>query len=147
MTTGEDSFTDKPEIRDLRQTSGKASARTNTHSTMPIIRERDDVPSLDDNPVSINVFPGTFPHPSSTQSDGDENGVAKTNPSSGVAFALDKRTDQSFLSSPEFDEDSAQTTGLTRRTIAVPDSGDQEGEPPPWILDALKVGIACAMTS
>ena len=144
MTTGEDSFTNKPEIRDLRQTAGKASARANTHSTMPITRERDDVPSLDDNPVSINVFPGIFPGPSSTQGDDDENGIARTNPSSGVTFALDKRTDQSFLSSPEFDEDSAQTTGLTRRTIAVPDSGDQEDEPPPWILEALKVSIVCA---
>ena len=144
MTAGEHSFTDKREIRDPRQTPGKASARTKTHSTMPITRERDDVPSLDDNPVSINVFPGVFPHSSSTQGDDDENGIARTNPSSDVTFALDKRTDQSFLSSPEFDEDSAQTTGLTRRTIAVPDSGDQEGETPPWILDALKVGIACA---
>jgi hypothetical protein len=62
MTTGEDLFGDKPEIRDLRQTSGEASARTNTHSTMPIIHERDDVPSLDVNFVSINVFPGVFPY-------------------------------------------------------------------------------------
>lgn len=80
----------------------------------------------------------------SIQGDDDEKGLARTNPSSNVTFVLDKRTDQSFLSIPEFDKDSAQTTSLTRRTIAVPDSGDQEGEPPPWILDALKVGIVCA---
>jgi hypothetical protein len=80
----------------------------------------------------------------STQGDDDENGLARTNPSSGVTFMFDKRTDQSFLSIPEVDEDSAQSTGLTRRTIAVPDSSDQEGEPPPWILEALKVSIVCA---
>ena len=79
--------------------------------------------------------------PSAQGDDNDENGVVRTNPSSGVAFVLDKRTDQS---SREFGEDSAQTIGPTRRTITITDSGDREDEPPSWILDALKVSIACA---
>jgi hypothetical protein len=79
--------------------------------------------------------------------DDDENGVVRTDPSSGVTFLLDKRTDQSYpgtLLSRESDEGNAQAIIPTRRTIAVPDSGDREDEPPSWILDALKVGIACA---
>jgi hypothetical protein len=79
--------------------------------------------------------------------DDDENGVARTNPSSDVTILVDKRTDQSYpctLLSQEPDEGSAQAIIPTRRTIAVPDSGDREDEPPSWILDALKVGIACA---
>jgi hypothetical protein len=81
------------------------------------------------------------------QADDDENGVVKTNPNSGVTFLFDKRTDQSYpctLLSQELDEVSAQAIIPTRRTIAVPDSVDREDEPPSWILDALKVGIACA---
>ncbi len=38
----------------------------------------------------------------------------------------------------------AQAIIPTRRTIAVPDSGDQEDGAPSWIFDALKVGITCA---
>jgi hypothetical protein len=78
--------------------------------------------------------------------DDDESGVVKADPSSGVTFVPDKRADQSYPCTPiqEFDEDSAQTSCPTRRTIAVPDSGDREGEPPSWILDALKVGLTCA---
>jgi hypothetical protein len=79
--------------------------------------------------------------------DGDENGVVRTDPSSAVRFLVDKRTDQSYpctLLSQESDEGSAHAIIPTRRTIAVPDSGDREDEPPSWILDALKVGIACA---
>lgn len=79
--------------------------------------------------------------------DDDENGVARTDPSSGVTFLLDKRTDQSYhctLLSEESSEGNAQAIIPTRRTIAVPDSGDREDEAPSWILDALKVGIACA---
>lgn len=73
----------------------------------------------------------------------------RTDPSSSVTFVLDKRADQSYpytTLSQEFDEDNAQTISPTptRRTIPVPDSGDREAEPPSWILDALKVGIACA---
>jgi hypothetical protein len=65
MTTGEDSFRDKPDVRNLRQASGKASAPSKTHSTPPIACERDDVPSLHVNPVSKTVFPSVFilPHP------------------------------------------------------------------------------------
>jgi DNA mismatch repair protein MLH3 len=73
--------------------------------------------------------------------DDDENGVVRTDPSSSVAFILDKRPDQLYpctSSSQEFDEDSAQTISTTRRTITVPDSDDREAEPPSWILDALK---------
>jgi hypothetical protein len=79
--------------------------------------------------------------------DDDENGFVKTDPSSGVTFLLDKKADQSYpctLLSPESDEGNAQAIIPTRRTIAVPDSGDREDEPPSWILDALKVSIACA---
>jgi len=85
---------------------------------------------------------------SSVQGDEDDgNGVVRTDPSSGVTFLVDKRTVQSHpstLLTREFDEGSAQAIAPTRRTIAVPDSGDREGEPPSWILDALKVSIACA---
>ena len=84
---------------------------------------------------------------SSVQVDDDDgNGVVRTDPGSGVAFLVDKRTDRSYpctLSRQESDEGNAQAIIHTRRTI-VPDSGDQEDEPPSWILDALKVGIACA---
>jgi hypothetical protein len=79
--------------------------------------------------------------------DDDESGVVRTDPSSGVTFLVDKRADQSYpctLLSQESDEGNAQAIIPTRRTIAVPDSGDREDEPPSWILDALKVGIACA---
>ena len=79
--------------------------------------------------------------------DDDENGVVRTDPSSGLTSLVDKRTDQSHpctLLSQESDEGNAQATIPTRRTIAVPDSGDREDEPPSWILDALKVGVACA---
>jgi hypothetical protein len=79
--------------------------------------------------------------------DDDEDGVVRTDPSSGVTFLVDKRADQSYpctLLSQESDEGNAQAIIPTRRTIAVPDSGDREDEPPSWILDALKVGIACA---
>jgi hypothetical protein len=145
--TGEDSFRDKPDIRDLRQVSGKASAPSKTHSTKPIARERDDVPLSYVNPVSKNVFPCVFsPYLRAQGDDDDENGVVRTDPSSSVAFILDKRPDQLYpctSSSQEFDEDSAQTISTTRRTITVPDSDDREAEPPSWILDALKVGIAC----
>lgn len=79
--------------------------------------------------------------PSVQGDDNDENGAVRTNPSSGVAFVLEKRTDQS---SREFGEDSSQTIAPTRRTIAITDSGGREDEPPSWILDALKVSIACA---
>jgi hypothetical protein len=147
MTTREDSFGDKPDIRDPRQTFGEASAPSYMPIMMPITRERDDAPSLHVNPVSKTVFPGVFsPYPSAQCDDDDENGVVRADPSSGVLFVLDKRTDQSYPCTPsqKLDEDSAQTICPTRRTIAVPESGDREGEPPSWILDALKVGIACA---
>ena len=73
----------------------------------------------------------------------------RTDFSSSVTFVLDKRADQSHpctTLSQEFDEENAQTISPTptRRTIPVPDSGNREAEPPSWILDALKVGIACA---
>ncbi|KAI0000050.1 hypothetical protein BJV77DRAFT_510279 [Russula vinacea] len=127
MTTGEYSFRDKPDVRNLRQASGKASAPSKTHSTPPITCERDDV-------LSLHVNPGNGD---------DENGVVRTDPSSSVTFVLDKRADQSYpytTLSQEFDEDNAQTISPTptRRTIPVPDSGDREAEPPSWILDALK---------
>jgi len=149
MTTGEDSCRDKTDIRDPRQTFGKTSAPPNTHITMPITHERGDVPPLHVNSVSKNVLPSVLVLTSSSaQGDvDDENGVVKTDPSSGIPFVLDQRTGQSYHCtslSRELDEDSTQTICPTRRTIAVPDSGDREGEPPSWILDALKVGIACA---
>jgi hypothetical protein len=79
--------------------------------------------------------------------DNDENGVVGTDPSSGVTFLADKRTDQPHLCTllgQESHEGSTQAIVPTRRTIAVPDSGDRVDEPPSWILNALKVGTACA---
>ena len=79
--------------------------------------------------------------------DDKENGVVRIDPSSGVTFLVDEGTDQPYsctLSNQESDEGSAQAIIPTRRTIAVPDSGDRENEPPSWILDALKVSVACA---
>jgi hypothetical protein len=93
-------------------------------------------------------FPVSLVRISSVQvDDNDENGVVGTDPSSGVTFLVDKRMDRSYpctLSRHESDEGNVQAIIPTRRTIAVPDSGDREDEPPSWILDALKVGIACA---
>ncbi|KAF8505939.1 hypothetical protein F5888DRAFT_1604331 [Russula emetica] len=125
---------DKPDMGNPRQTSH--SAPSDTHRTMTSTRERYDLPSLHVNPV-IRIS-------SSFQvddDDDDENGVVRTDPSSGVTFLVEKRTDQSYpctLLSQESDEGSAQAIIPTRRTIAVPDSGDREDEPPSWILDALK---------
>ena len=82
---------------------------------------------------------------SSVQADDDEeNGVVRTDPSSGLTFLVDKKSCQSYPCtslSQESDEGIAQAIIPTRRTIAVSDSGDREDEPPSWILDALKVGI------
>ena len=84
----------------------------------------------------------------SVQAVGDDgNEVVRTDPSSGITCLVDKRTNHLYpctLLSQESDEGSARAIIPTRRTIAVPDSGDREDEPPSWILDALKVGIACA---
>lgn len=79
--------------------------------------------------------------------DDDGNGVVETDPNPAVTVPVDERTYQSYpctLSSQESDKDSAQAIIPTRRTITVPDSGDLGDEPPSWILDALKVGIAHA---
>lgn len=114
---------DKPYMGNPRQTSDSASS--NTHGTMTSTRERYDLPSLHVNPVD----------------DDDENGVVRTDPSSGVTFLVNKRTDQPYpytLLSQESDRGNAQAIIPTRRTIAVPDSGNREDEPPSWILDALK---------
>lgn len=85
---------------------------------------------------------------SSVQVDGDEeNGFLRIDPSSGVTSLVGKKTDRlhpSTLLSQEPDEGSVQAIIPTRRTIAVPDSGDREDELPSWIFDALKVGFACA---
>jgi len=73
--------------------------------------------------------------------DDDDNGIVWIDPNSGVTFVVDKRTGHSYphtTLSREFDGDSAQAVHLTRRTIAVTNSGDCEEEPPQWILDALK---------
>jgi hypothetical protein len=81
--------------------------------------------------------------------DGDENGVVETKFNSGVTFLFKERTDQSYpctLLSQESHESSTRAIIPTRRTIAVPDSGDREDEYPSWILDALKVGV-CRTTS
>jgi len=85
----------------------------------------------------------------SAQNDDDDNdnGIVWINPNSGVTFVVDKRTGHSYPRTPlsrEFDEDNAQAIHLTRRTIAVTDSGDCEEGPPQWIVDALKVGTAPA---
>jgi hypothetical protein len=138
---------EKPDMGNTRQTSD--SARSDTHGTMSGTRERYDPPSLHVNPVSKNVIPSVLVRiSSSVQVDhDDENGVVRTDTSSGVTFLVDKRTDQSYpcaLSSQESDEGGAQAIVSTRRIIAVPGPSDQEDEPPSWILDALKVGIACA---
>jgi len=135
---------DKADMGNPRQTSD--SAPSDTHGTMTSARERYDLPSLH---VSKNIFPVSLVRISSSVQvdDDDEYGFVKTDPSSGVAFLLDKKTDQSYpctLLSQESDEGNAQAIIPTRRTIAVPDSGDWEDEPPSWILDALKVGIVCA---
>jgi hypothetical protein len=78
--------------------------------------------------------------------DDNENGAVKTNPNSGVTSPVDERTDLLYpcaLLSQESDKGSTQAITSSRRTIAAPDSGDREDETPSWILDALKVGIAC----
>ena len=96
---------------------------------------------------SVNAFPVSSVRISSSaqaDDDDDENGVVRTDPSSGLTFLVDKKSYQSYpctSSSQESDEGIAQAIIPTRRTIAVSDSGDREDEPPSWILDALKVGI------
>ena len=120
----------------------------NTCGTVTSTRERSDLPSLHVNPVSKKCSSVSLSRiSSSVQVDDDENGVIKTNPDSGVTFLFDKRTDQSYpctLLGQESDEVSAQAIIPIRRTIAVPDPVDREDELPSWILDALKVGVACA---
>ena len=137
----------KPDIGNARQTPD--SAPSDTHGTVTSTRERYDLPSLHINPAVKTCFPVSLVRISSSVqvNDKDENGVVKTNSSDGVTFLIDKRTDRSYsctLLSQESDEGSAQVIIPTRRTIAVPDSADQEDEPPSWILDALEVGIVCA---
>ena len=116
---------------------------------MTSTRERYDLRSSHVNTVSKNIFLNVFsPYHISVQVDGDEeNGFLRIDPSSKVTSLVDKGTDQlhaSTLLSQEPGEGSIQAIIPTRRTISVPDSGDREDEPPSWILDALKVGTACA---
>ncbi|KAI0282276.1 hypothetical protein BGY98DRAFT_955130 [Russula aff. rugulosa BPL654] len=114
---------DKPDMGNPRQTSD--SAPSDTHGTMTSTRKQSDLPPLHVNPVN----------------DGDENGVVETKFNSGVTFLFKERTDQSYpctLLSQESHESSTRAIIPTRRTIAVPDSGDWEDEYPSWILDALK---------
>ena len=120
------------------------SAPSDTHGTMTSTRERYGSPSLHVNPVSKNMFSQCLSVSSSVQVvDDDENGVIRTDPSSGVTFPIDKPYHCTLLNQ-ESNEGNAQAIVPTRRTMAVPDSANQEDEPPSWILDALKVGIVHA---
>ena len=134
---------DKLDMGNPRQTSD--SAPSDTHGTMTSTRERYGSPSLHVNPVSKNMFPSVLVRVSSSVQvdDDDENGVVRTDPSSGVTFPIDKPYHCTLLSQ-ESNEGNTQAIVPTRRTMAVPDSADQEDEPPSWILDALKVGIGHA---
>jgi|SRR6267142_246841 len=79
--------------------------------------------------------------------DNDENENVWIDPSSGITFSIDKRTGHSHPRTPlsrDPDEDNAQAICPTRRTIAYTDPGDRVGEPPQWILNALKVRTTCA---
>ena len=73
----------------------------------------------------------------------DEHEIVWIDPNSGATFLVDKRTGHSRPRVPlslESDEENAQAIGSTRRTIAFAPPKDRVGEPPQWILDALKVG-------
>jgi hypothetical protein len=72
----------------------------------------------------------------------DEKEIVWIDPSSHITFLIDKRTGHSHPRTPlsrDSDEDNAQEMCSARRTIACTEPEDRVGEPPQWILNALKV--------
>ena len=127
-----------------------SGARTPSQ-VQPIIGKRDDALQLHVLPVSdasVSAFL-TLISLSSQDRDDDENDVVWTDPTSSVTFLIDKRTGHSYPRTslwPSLGEDKTRTMNTVRRTIDSANSGNNEGQAPQWILDALEVGVGCVET-